>query len=50
MNKRKRLAERPVYNTRMMWYQVSMMDERRTDEYGYELLSDWKKRINKKRT
>ena len=44
MNKRKRLTERPVYNTRMGWYQVSMMNETRTDKDGYELEKDNKKR------
>lgn len=34
---KKRLTESPVYNTRMGWYQVSMMDETITDKDGYDL-------------
>ena len=33
----KRLTEKPVYNTRKGWYQVSMMNETRTDKDGYKL-------------
>ena len=36
---KQRLTERPVYNTRMGWYQVSMMDETRTDKDGYGLVN-----------
>lgn len=37
MRNKKRLTKKPVYNTRMGWYQVSMMNETRTDKDGYKL-------------
>ena len=32
-----RLTTNPVYNTRMGWWQVSMMNETITDKNGYQI-------------